>query len=149
MAAEQSLSWHLQRRSRASRGSLILNITATAFSVFAFVDPAVPAMVRLPEYYPLRNPLFFYLFIGGAVACIAIDKYMGVTASFARYTTIANELQRGLADFQMEWATMPKTDSGRDLLLERARRFRTFIEDIIRGETPRNTLETKISLPSG
>lgn len=142
-AAERSLSWHLGRRAVASRISSLLKLFA-GFAVCAFVQPSLRLSPSV-HYFGLDNPILFYLFCGGAAGCLGFDRYMGYSALVARYTTIANELQRGLADFQMEWLT----ETDQYTLLNTARKFRQFIEDVVRGETARSRSEVSVKASAG
>jgi hypothetical protein len=142
-AARRSITYYLQRRSGASLVSRLLMMLGTGFAVLAFVEPSLGLLTAKSSSIYL-NPILFYLFCGGAAACFGFHYYQGYSAAKARYTRIANSLERGLADFQVEWAV----DSDRGWRLKRVREFRRLIEEVVRGDTPESASANAAAAPN-
>ena len=136
--ARFSSSYYLRLRTKVSRSSVILKTLGAAFATLAFIQPALGMLGRTTTassiLIALGNSIFFYLLCGGAAACFGAHHFGKYAEKIERYTRIADDLSRGLADFQMEWIM----ESDRGWLLHRAREFRSYIEDVVRRDNPQS-----------
>lgn len=80
-----------------------------------------------------------YVLLGAAAACVAFDRFFGISTGWMRCIQSAQTIQAQLESFQYDWAAVNAVDpDGRECIAERLALLRSFTErvtQVVQGET--------------
>ncbi|GHF25522.1 MULTISPECIES: SLATT domain-containing protein [Streptomyces] len=132
--------WYLADRAWKRRWARALRLAA---AVCAVIGAALP-LLELTK--ALRGgTAWAFLFLLGAVACVACDRYFGLTTGWMRAVATAQAVQRRLEALQFDWASecvrevLGPTEGTASEAAERCltvlRRFSEDVSELVRAET--------------
>ena len=123
------ITWYLKDRRTKSRWSRLLRAAAV---LLAAIGSIIPILAATDEIVRVE---WGYIFLAAAAACVALDRYFGLSSAWMRYLTTELALQRLLREFQLDWtalnAQLGGSSPGRDQLEEMLQRIKTFSLDLI------------------
>ncbi|MGW1211418.1 SLATT domain-containing protein [Streptomyces sp. NPDC002499] len=138
--ALETASWYLADRVWKRRGARALRAGAATGAVTAAALPLLDLTGALPGAAP-----WGYLALLLAVACVAVDRFFGLTSGWIRDVATAQAVQRRLQVLQFEWATesvremLGPADGTASEAAERClgvlRRFSEDVTELVRTET--------------
>ncbi|MER5785077.1 SLATT domain-containing protein [Streptomyces mobaraensis] len=132
--------WYLADRAWKRRWARILRVAA---AVFAVVGAALP-LLELTKAIRTGSTWAFLALLG-TVACVACDRYFGLTTGWMRAVATAQAVQRRLEALQFDWASecvrevLGPTEGTASEAAERCltvlRRFSEDVSELVRAET--------------
>lgn len=105
--ALETAAWYLADRVWKRRGARVLRGGAAAGAVAGAALPLLDLTGAVGGVAP-----WGYLALLAAVACLAVDRFFGVTAGWIRDVATAQAVQRRLQALQFDWAS----ESAREVL---------------------------------
>jgi hypothetical protein len=112
-AALEAIQWYLTEKVSKARWSRALRLTAILLAAAGGLVPLVnSAGVRSLDVR------WGFVLLALAAACIAVDRYFGLSAAWMRYMRAALLVQGSLSDFQLRWAHEQAKTSGRSPSLD-------------------------------
>lgn len=138
--ALETSSWYLADRVWKRRGARVLRAGASAGAV---TGAALPLLDLSGVVDGLAA--WGYLALLGAVTCVAVDRFLGLTSGWMRDVATAQAVQRRLQVLQFDWASesvrevLGPTDGTASEAAERClavlRRFSEDVTELVRAET--------------
>lgn len=143
--AIEAIDWYLSRKRPKKRASRLLRAAAIVLGSAGAIEPVVAA-----PWLGSGQAEWGYLLLGGAAACVAFDRFFGISSGWMRCMQSAQRLHALVEDFQYDWAAtyVMKTDSPTDVA-DRLTLLRTFTESVtqvVSGETGEWTREFSSNL---
>jgi hypothetical protein len=100
--ANDAIDWYYRRKRPKQIGSQSMRFCAI---VLASVGGLVPIIVALPHVNPAwMLEKWGYVALGVAAACLGLDKFFGFSTGWVRYISAAQDIQKQLYAFQIDWA---------------------------------------------
>ena len=135
--AIEAIDWYLREKTGKKRASRYLRavaiVLASAGGMFPLFALAAPAAVP--------SAAWGYVLLALAAACVAFDRFFGVSSGWMRYMIAAQRLQGRLDRFQYEWTAIcaDAANGGGALTiadrLELLKAFSTDVGDLVMRET--------------
>ncbi|MFK0046846.1 SLATT domain-containing protein [Streptomyces sp. NPDC090741] len=138
--ALRTAEWYLSDRAWKRRGARVLRIGAAAGAVAGAAIPLLELTGSAPGAAP-----YGYLSLLLAAACLACDRFFGLTSGWMRDVATAQAVQRRLQTLQFDWASenvrevLGPTEGTASEAAERCltvlRRFSEDVTELVRSET--------------
>ncbi|WP_375537864.1 SLATT domain-containing protein [Streptomyces sp. Amel2xB2] len=145
--------WYLSDRAWKRRGARVLRTGAALGATVAAVLP----LLALTGTLSVRDAVWGYVALLGAVVCLCADRCFGLTTGWIRDVATAQAIQRRLEVLQYDWASLSvremlgPAEGGTGEAAERGLTLlRTFTEDVsevVRAETTDWMLEFRPGFP--
>ena len=119
---EDAIGWYFRDKKWKARGAQALRAGAVVLTTAGGIIPFVVAIDPLKWGESVhRLSQLGYILLALAGGCVLLDKFFGLTSAWTRFVVTATALQRILAEFQFDWATLsaglaptqPVTGAGR------------------------------------
>ncbi len=135
-----TVSWYLAGRGWKRRGARVLRAGTAVGAVAGAAFPVLDLTGAVGGVAP-----WGYLALLGGVACVAVDRFFGVTSGWIRDVATAQAVQRRLQALQFDWASecvrevLGPTEGTAADAAERClgvlRRFSEDVTELVRAET--------------
>ena len=124
--AIETIDWYLAKKRAKKRASRFLRASAILLGSAGALEPIVTA-----TSFGSVQAKWGYLLLGAAAACVAFDRFFGVSTGWMRCMQSAQLLQTLVEKFQYDWIApyLIDTDSAPPLA-DRLTLLRTFGEDV-------------------
>ena len=100
--AIEAIGWYLREKSSKKRASRYLRAAAIVFASAGGVFPLLA--LAAPDASP--SAAWGYVLLALAAACVAFDRFFGVSSGWMRYMLTAQRLQGRLELFQYDWTSV-------------------------------------------
>jgi hypothetical protein len=134
--AIEAIDWYLAVKRPKKRVSRLLRAAAIVLASAGALEPVVTA-----PWAASGRVQWGYLLLGLAAACVAFDRFFGISTGWMRCMQSAQTLQTLLEEFQYDWAAAcaaPRANNLAETVPERLALLRAFsahVTGLIRGET--------------
>lgn len=132
--AIETIDWYLATKRPKKRASRLLRAAAIVLGSAGALEPVVTA-----HWLGSVQAEWGYLLLGCAAACVAFDRFFGISTGWMRCMQSAQRLQEQLEEFQYDWAATYTADAGGSLdvagRLALLRKFAEGVTLVVRGET--------------
>jgi hypothetical protein len=132
--AIETINWYLATKRPKKRASRLLRAAAIVFGSAGALEPIATA-----HWLGSAQAEWGYLLLGCAAACVAFDRFFGISTGWMRSMQSAQRLEAQLEEFQYDWAAAYAAGAGKPLdVVGRLALLRAFVEGVTRvvqGET--------------
>lgn len=132
--AIETINWYMARKQPKKRASQLLRAAAIVLASAGALEPIVAA-----PWLSSVQAQWGYLLLGGAAACVAFDRFFGISTGWMRCMQSAQRLQDQLEKFQYDWAASHAIPAGKPLdvagRLALLRAFSESVTQVVRDET--------------
>jgi len=149
--ANEAITWYYRSKRPKQLGSQSMRFCAI---VLASIGGLIPVVVTLPHVNPAwMLEKWGYVALGLAAACLGLDKFFGFSTGWVRYISAAQDIQKQLYSFQIDWARAKSklcgntpSNSEIDGFLVLARDFSNSVMSEVEQETQQWIVEFQSSL---
>ena len=138
--AEDAIRWYQHSRRPKKRGAISLRVGAILLGAAAGFLPLLSQMLGRDGKLAFA-PAWASVAVGLAATLLVLDRFFGCTSAWIRYIKAELSIQHLLEQFQLDWqAELAMGDAQHDKkkvqrFLERAKRFLSQVNQIVRDET--------------
>lgn len=140
---QNAAAWYLRKKRKPALISRFLRVMAVCLVTIGGLSPLVKsAFPGLGAAWHIDIAQLGYFFLAFAAACMAADRYLGFSTSWARSMLAATAIGVAIEDFRVNWAHMTSLRRGERpsnaQIAEMMALFKTFnstVQKIIQEET--------------
>lgn len=146
--AQAAIDWYFRKKASKAFCSRWLRFFAIALTSIAGILPILMSLLG----WKIPDGLLVSLLLGSAASMVGLDHFFGFSSGWIRYVVTATGMQGALEEFRMDWQIMkarlssPPSNDQILALLERAKRFRATIGNMVLDETMAWAAEFQTSL---
>jgi hypothetical protein len=141
---QAAIAWYRRDKVFKRDGSRLLRALAIIFAAAGSLAPLLGAVLDD------RTLSWGYVLLAAAAACVAFDRFFGLSSAWMRDISMINAIQRRTTEFELEWVAPHFQNAGpasdQDIRFAALCRFCAEMSDLLDGEATEWQLEFRNNL---